>query len=113
MDSGITIYPTIGFTLHSNINIDVDNFKIGLFIKKDNKYELRGLVSEFKEIEGKKIMIMNIQLDKNENDYIIILYTDKNIKRGELDSDIKLQIGSNNLSENLDNIPTIIFNSLQ
>ena len=110
MDNDITIYPTIGYTLHFNINIDIDNFKIGLFIKKDNEYELRGLVSEFKEIEGKKIMIMNIQLEKDENDYIIILYTNENIKRGELDSNIKLQVGSNNLSENLDNIPTIIFN---
>ena len=109
----IELYPTSGYTFYGFYEGGTFDLTLGIFIKKNNKYELRGKQTNFKVISNKIFISINVQLEKNETDFIICkdqhglleIYDKKdslNIK--------ELKIGENNLVSNLDNLPILKFN---
>ena len=107
----ISVYPTFGFTLYCYLD-DSKDITLGIFIKKDGVYELRCKQDSFKHVNDKIFTSLNIQLDKSESDYLIVQYKDNIITR--LNKSVYknlpiLNIGENNLTDNLDDLPTLLF----
>ena len=107
----ISVYPTFGFTLYCYLD-DSKDITLCIFIKKDGIYELRCKQDSFKHVNDKIFTSLNIQLEKSESDYLVVQYKDNIITR--LNKSVYknlpiLNIGENNLTDNLDDLPTLLF----
>ena len=110
----IKIYPTTGYTMYLYIESEenLNKSEIGIFILKDGKYELRGKSSNFIDYDGKKLVVINVQLETNETSFVLSLKNNGSIiePNNEIyDKFDILEIGKNNLTNNIEDIPTIKF----
>lgn len=110
----VVIYPTTGYTMYLFIDtkFDLNSSSILVFINKDKKYELRAKTNVFKNYNDKPVAVLNIQLENNEDSFLLRLDNSKGLKRPIDDIYSKfdtLTIGKNNLTNNILNIPAVKF----
>ena len=113
IEGEIELYPTSGYTFYGFYEGGTFDLTIGIFIKKNNEYELRGKQTDFKVISNKIFLSVNIQLEKDETDFIICRYQHGLLEIYNEMSSLnisELKIGENNLVSNLDDLPIIKFN---
>tara|TARA_Y100000991_G_scaffold215531_1_gene206347 strand:+ start:7391 stop:8632 length:1242 start_codon:yes stop_codon:yes gene_type:complete len=110
----VIFYPTTGYTMYlfMDTNFDLNLSSVLVFISKDNKYELRAKTNIFKTFENRSIAILNIQLDNNEDSFLIRLHNGTKLIKpaNDIYSNFdNLVIGKNNLTNNILDIPMIKF----
>jgi hypothetical protein len=110
----VIFYPTTGYTMYlfMDTNFDLNLSSVLVFISKDNKYELRAKTNVFKTFENRFIAILNIQLDNNEDSFLIRLHNGTKLIKptNDIYSNFdNLVIGKNNLTNNILDIPMIKF----
>ena len=106
----IEVYPTSGFTFYGFYEGNTYDLTLGIFIKKDGKYELRGKQTAFKAIANRIFISINIQLEKDQTEFLLARYHKGVFERYNKNLDVGvLKIGENNLDANLDALPIINF----
>ena len=110
----VIVYPTTGYTMYLFVDttFSLNSSSILVFINKDNKYELRAKTNVFKTFNEKPVAVLNVQMDNNEDSFLIRLQNGIELIKPANDiysSFDNLIIGKNNLTNNISDIPIVKF----
>ena len=110
----VIVYPTTGYTMYLFVDttFNLSSSSILVFINKDNKYELRAKTNVFKTFNEKPVAVLNIQMDNNEDSFLIRLHNGTELIKptNNIYSNFdNLAIGKNNLTNNILDIPVVKF----